>query len=254
LNRSFISEVITRQPLQENGYYTLTISVDPNMPIPLPGQFCMIKTPESIDPMLGRPFCVFDFEDGLMTFLIRIMGRGTALLSKLNVGDKVSVLGPLGNGFTEVKDSQLPISVIGGMGIASLYMYIKRHGSSAVFYGAKTAGELLFLGDIKKYCDNIFISTDDGSSGDRGVILDSLHRYLLTTKNQKLIYSCGPHGMYKAMAERFKGMGLDIRVTLETNMACGIGGCLGCVVKLNTGFSRVCKEGPVFDLGSISFE
>ncbi|MBF0540554.1 MAG: dihydroorotate dehydrogenase electron transfer subunit [Nitrospirae bacterium] len=254
MNRSFISVVITNQPLAVSGYFTLTVSVDSNMPIPMPGQFCMIKIPYSLDPILGRPLCVFDFEQGLMTFLVRIMGRGTALLSKLTAGDKVSILGPLGNGFPIVKNSQLPIIVVGGMGIASLYMFIKKYGASALFYGAKTASELIFLDDIKKNCDNLFISTDDGSAGVKGGILDSLERYIAAINSNRLIYCCGPHGMYKAMAERFDRTGLDITVSLEERMACGIGGCLGCVTKTNSNtYSRVCKEGPVFKLNSISF-
>lgn len=217
------------------------------MPVPIPGQFCMIKIDDTIDPLLGRPLCIVDFEDGRITFLIRIMGRGTELLSKLISGDTVSVLGPIGNGFPPFQKSLPPIVVVGGMGIAAMYMFIKKYGTPALYYGAKSANMLLLLEDVRKYCDTIYISTDDGTAGEKGSILDTLAQNI----DNRLIYACGPEAMYKAMAERFGKKGLDIKISLEERMACGIGSCLGCVVKTGEHYQRVCKEGPVFDLKDI---
>lgn len=253
-HRYFISKVIKNQPIGQR-YFTLTINALTDMPVPIPGQFCMIKVSDtiqkgsitSLDTFLGRPLCIFDFRDGMITFLIRITGHGTQILSKLTVGEEVSILGPLGNGFPLVKDSQLPIIVVGGMGIASVYMFINKYGASALFYGAKTASELLFLDHIKDRCNKIFVATDDGTAGETGSIVDTLERNI----DNRLIYCCGPNGMYNAMAERFKGRGLDIKISLEERMACGIGACLGCVVKSTDGYICICKEGPVVDLYNI---
>ncbi len=219
--------------------------------IPAPGQFYMLHSNNTYDPLLKRPFSIFGCKDNTLSFLYRIRGKGTYCLSKLRAGDIIEVIGPLGNSYPE-PDGEF-IALAGGVGIASLLPLLeKRKNMGYLFYGARSKDELVILNEVEALAKEVFVATDDGSGGKKGLITELLKSFLNNLEsgisNFKLpIYACGPKPMLKELSEIVRESGIKCYVSLEEHMACGIGACLGCVVKTASGYRRVCKEGPVFD-------
>jgi dihydroorotate dehydrogenase electron transfer subunit len=225
------------------------------------GQFYMLQTGSTYDPLLKRPFSVFEEKGGCLSFLYRVRGKGTSCLSSLSKGNIIQAIGPLGNGYP-LPDGDF-IAVVGGVGMASLFPLLKRFKKKAyVFYGARTKDELMFTDKIKAFSKKLFIATDDGSSGKKGLITDNLYDFLNVsriTHHALRIYACGPFAMLKKTATIALQYNMKCFVSLEEHMACGIGACLGCVAKVNDikyndwHYERVCKEGPVFDAENIQW-
>ncbi|MDI6743852.1 MAG: dihydroorotate dehydrogenase electron transfer subunit [Thermodesulfovibrionales bacterium] len=235
--------------------YRLVLSPDDIPQRSLPGQFYMIGTDSSYDPLLKRPFSIFretsSAEGGELQFLYRIKGKGTKLLKEMRKGETVNVLGPLGNGYPMPDKNLTPVLIAGGIGIASLFpLAEKLSGNIHFLYGARTKNELLMLNELKGLVKKeLIISTDDGSEGEKGTVVDVLNRFLtlnpqLSTLN--LLYSCGPSPMLEAVSKFAAEKGIKCYISMEESMACGVGACLGCTVKTKKGYKRVCKEGPVF--------
>lgn len=209
----------------------------------------MLQPSDSFDPLLKRPFCIFGSESGLLTFLYRIRGKGTLALSQLKEGAVISLIGPLGIGYPRPEGDF--IAVAGGVGIASLFPLLAAPpGRARLFYGARSAEELVFADEAAKIVRGVTLATDDGSRGERGLITEHLRRYFESGSGGPL-YACGPTPMLKAVAQIAVEQGVTCHVSLEEHMACGIGACLGCMVKTVSGRKRVCKEGPVFDAREI---
>lgn len=226
--------------------------------IPAPGQFYMLHSNSTYDPLLKRPFSIFKHEDNSLKFLYRIRGKGTICLSNLRDGDIIEVIGPLGNSYPEPEGDF--IAIAGGVGIASLLPLLdKRKNTGYLFYGARSKDELVMLSEAGALSKEVFVATDDGSEGRKGVITELLKSFLNNLKSEisnfKLpIYACGPKPMLKELSEIAHASGMKCYVSLEEHMACGVGACLGCVVKTVSGYRRVCKEGPVFDIKDIVWE
>jgi dihydroorotate dehydrogenase electron transfer subunit len=227
--------------------------------VPQPGQFYMLQAGNTYDPLLKRPFSIFRYNDNIIQFLYRVRGKGTHLLSFLKRGDIINIIGPLGKPFPEPEDDF--IALAGGIGIASIMPLLERFKKKAyLFYGAKKKDELIMLEGAKAFSKELFISTDDGSEGYKGIITDFLKNSIVFKNYSLPIYACGPNIMLKELAQIVP----DIQtcyVSLEEYMACGVGACLGCVVKIKDPISeqgwtykRVCKEGPVFDIKEILWE
>jgi len=217
---------------------------------PVPGQFYLLRASETLDPLLRRPFSILMWDDTHLEFLIRLKGRGTHLLRNMRVGDRIDVLGPLGNGYPDPLKDETPILVAGGVGIASVFPLL--HAGTRLFYGAMNSAELYLLDDIKKLTGNIFICTDDGSKGFKGNAVERLIESLDDLAVAKpTIYACGPEGMIAALLKFLSERGIPGYISFEERMACGIGACLGCVIKTVQGYKRVCKEGPVFNVREI---
>jgi dihydroorotate dehydrogenase electron transfer subunit len=175
-------------------------------------------------------------------------------LSRRKPGDILDIIGPLGNGFSLKKGRA--IIVAGGVGVAPLVFLAEKLISlraksselrAEVLIGAKTKNHILCEKEFKDLGLNVTIATDDGSRGFKGRVTEALD-YLLRAKSRELptIYACGPAPMLKAVSAIAKKHKIPAQLSLEAHMACGIGACLGCVVKTTQGFKRVCKEGPVF--------
>mgnify|MGYP000613187276 CR=1 FL=1 len=223
--------------------------------IPAPGQFYMLHSNSTYDPLLKRPFSIFKHEDNSLKFLYRVRGKGTICLSNLRDGDIIEVIGPLGNSYPEPEGDF--IAIAGGVGIASLLPLLdKRKNMGYLFYGARSKDELVMLSEAGALSKEVFVATDDGSEGRKGVITELLIDFFnskLQTLNSKLIYACGPKPMLKELSEIARAREMKCYVSLEEHMACGVGACLGCVVKTVSGYRRVCKEGPVFASEEISW-
>ncbi|NLM45845.1 MAG: dihydroorotate dehydrogenase electron transfer subunit [Firmicutes bacterium] len=214
----------------------------------LPGQFVQVGVAPALDPYLLRPFSVHDCSPDTLTLLYRIAGRGTLLLSRRQPGEMLTVTGPLGRGFPAGKADRAVV-VAGGMGAAPLlYLlrFLRAAGKDvAFFYGARTAAGLVLQDSYRSLADEYTAATEDGSAGKKGLVTQFVHPALSGKKAD--LYACGPLPMLRAVAALAKEAGADCYLSLEARMACGVGACLGCVIRgADGGWRRVCTDGPVF--------
>jgi len=227
------------------------------MPIPQPGQFFMVEVNKGTDPLLKRAFSLFRKTEEGMQILYRVRGRGTGILRDMKQGAVLDMLGPLGNFYPLPPEDKTPLIIAGGIGIASVFSLVEQlAGRAIVCYGARTKEDLLMLKEVKQLAKDVIVSTDDGSAGAKGTVADSLLLFLSNPQSpipQYCIYACGPYPLLKALSKTVRELRIRTYVSLEEHMACGIGACLGCVVKTHDGFKRVCKEGPVMNAMEIAW-
>ena len=228
-----------------------------------PGQFVMVKPQPGLDPLLRRPFSIFErLEDKSgapigISLLNKRVGAGTKLLFAAKPGDRISVLGPLGRPFVPVDPPAEAWMVAGGVGLApfaTLDAALKRRNTRRrLFYGARSKADLYYADHFARDGAELHLSTEDGSQGDRGRITEPLTRALESAARGTAItiYACGPTPMMRAVAALGEAHGHPVFVSLEPTMGCGMGGCYSCVVPVTRGshktFVRACIEGPVFD-------
>ena len=237
----------------------------------VPGQFVMLRREGGDVPFLGRPFSIHSLYNSngetVMEILYRVSGMGTALISRLKADYKVTILGPLGQGFDVPKERKKIFLVAGGMGIAPL-LYLAEYclrelrddpGETVLYFGAQSSHYLYGLDRLKRLCSSVKLSTDDGTVGYHGPVTDLFTDDAVSFEgDDSAIFACGPYGMMKEMARIAGKLSIPCQVSVEEKMACGIGACLGCAVRAggeNTSqrFMRVCKEGPVFDTREIDW-
>ncbi len=211
-----------------------------------PGQFLMLSLSRhgSSDPLLNRPFSIFDAQnDSTYRILYRVVGRGTKALSELSRGDEFKALMPLGRAVGYLGEKVCFIA--GGIGLGGVFWLAKEtflSGSDVfVLFGGRTADDLAARVFLEELGIASIYTTEDGSLGKEGLVIDALEEFL-----DWVWFACGPKGMLKAVREIALNNGVDCYLSLDTRMACGVGGCFGCVVKTPQGYKRVCKEGPVF--------
>jgi dihydroorotate dehydrogenase electron transfer subunit len=228
-----------------------------------PGQFVMLKPARGLDPLLRRPFSVFEIlRDAAgapagISILGKIVGAGTALLYALDAGERLSCLGPLGRPFTEAAPDRPVWLVAGGVGLAPFATMaeacLARGLAPTLFYGARRAGDLHYADWFAARGVDVRIATEDGSAGARGYVTTPLGEALalVAAGASPSIYVCGPTPMMRAVAELAARHGHDVEVSLEQTMGCGMGGCYSCVVPLTQPgrgphFVRSCLAGPTF--------
>jgi len=251
LSRSFQAHITENRFILPDTIL-LKLRPDESSMHPEPGQFYMLQAGHSLDPLLKRPFCFFDNEEEELYFLIRVKGKGTKVLSSMGIDETISVVGPLGRAYP--LSAKKPLVVIGGIGVASLYPVVKKlSGKARVIYGARNHSELIFADRIGLYAESLLLFTDDGSVGEKGLVTSGLEREL-GKDNDVEVFSCGPDVMLKKVSDICLDRGIECFISLEKNMACGIGSCLGCTVKTLDGYKRVCAEGPVFSAKDIVWE
>lgn len=237
----------------------------------IPGQFVEIKCPGEHGPLLRRPFGVHRILNNGIEILYETVGKGTQILSKKNKGDDLDMIGPLGSGFnlprSQVADPRPKILIAGGMGVAPLLALAEKIGAkrkgSYIIIGARSAGGILCEKQFKDLGCFVMVSTEDGSRGHKGYATDILKHLLKIINCQSSgIYACGPHPMLKAAANIARLVNIPCQVSMEERMACGVGVCLGCPVRVKTQYSirntqyeykMVCKDGPVFDAKEIAW-
>lgn len=214
------------------------------------GQFVNVRVDGCDKAYLRRPISIHDvdYQNNTIDLLIQEKHEGTKTLCALPVGAKVNVVLPLGNGFTMTEKDDNVLLIGGGIGIAPLYYFGKdvarRVHTISYLLGGRTQSDLMLL-DRFKSVGEVFITTNDGSMGEKGFVTD--HSLWNTMKINK-IYACGPMPMMKAVAKMAREKGIWCEVSLENQMACGIGACLCCVENTKEGNLCVCKEGPVFNI------
>jgi len=270
-------------PLQTNGTVTENRSIKPSCfalgiycpPIAdriRPGQFVMLKVSDDNSPLLRRPFSVYKSypgghpekrKRGHLFIFYKEVGRGTRKMTSLKKGQKVDLIGPLGNGFSlpPLPSSGSTILIGGGMGIVSLYPLVEAFEARRlfVFIGGKAEHDVLCVEDFGKFSSNIFIATEDGSLGFQGTVVDLFlsQKKRFKGKGKCYLFACGPLSMLKAIAEVVDIRKFVSQASLEARMGCGFGACWGCVVKTSnpkTPYQRVCEDGPVFRLQDIVWE
>jgi dihydroorotate dehydrogenase electron transfer subunit len=235
-----------------------------------PGQFVMLSIPPTHDPLLPRPFAVFNVEGQSVEILYRTVGKGTGLLSGMRTGDILRVLGPLGNGFSLPGPSVTSIVVAGGIGIASVHFLLvallkRQKVPTTLLYGARSHQEIVPLESLGKEGLLIRIATEDGRQGIKGTVIDLLSTALPRTENPATAamesFVCGPMAMLKAVAGRMKDLGMRTQFSMESRMACGYGVCQGCVIPFKGAdhpqqvkYRKVCTEGPVFAAEDVFWE
>jgi dihydroorotate dehydrogenase electron transfer subunit len=239
-------KIISNKNIVSN-YFELTISAANTAQKCSPGQFFMISVPEVF---LSRPLSIHNIKGNNISFLYKVIGKGTNLLSAIKTGD-IRALGPLGKGYPIYK-KDFPILVAGGSGIASLFFLAKSFNKKGIlFYGAKSKKDLVSLDAFKKLGWKIYVSTEDGSYGNKGFITDTLINNLKNIDEKKIVYICGPQAMLKKIVSFCNGEKLKAFVSYEEHMACGLGICQGCALKIKSGMKTVCKDGPVFAIEEI---
>ena len=247
------------------GYYRMRILVPGFGASARPGQFVMFRVQMSLPPLLRRPFGIFRVgflppdcegqpEKEFLEILYKVVGRGTNIMRELKPGDRVEVLGPLGRGFDLGSPGEEKILVGGGIGLVPLYMLageLVPTSSVRLLMGGRTREDILAVTEFERLGVETYVSTDDGSLGEEGVVTQVLMRKL-DKYPKATVYACGPMPMIEAVYRICSSRGVPLQVSLEALMACGVGACLGCVVKgaghsdENPRYLCTCKEGPVF--------
>lgn len=239
------------------GYFLMGIRCPSMAKKAKPGQFLTIRCGNATTPLLRRPFGFHRISAAGFEILYEIIGKGTRYLAGLKPGDKVDILGPLGNGFPIRKGDKNFIIIAGGIGVAplaSLAESLARINKAETYaiIGARSEKDLLCEGRFKNIGIKTMIATDDGSCGKRCFATDMLKNFLEIKKGfRPTIFACGPEPMLKATAHIAKKRGLECYASLEENIACGVGACLGCAIRTKSGYKLVCKDGPVFDIKEI---
>lgn len=233
-----------------------------------PGQFVHLRVQaeaRSFDPLLRRPISLADFdaEQGCFDLIYQVVGRGTEILSRRLPGEVLDILGPIGRSFP-LPGSQYPIValVAGGLGVPPLYPLAKeliaKKAKIVLFLGARSEPQLLMLDEFAALGVECRVFTDDGSAGRQGRVTEGLLDELRALQTDYL-YACGPMPMLRSLHPLIAPAHLrGAWFSLETHMACGVGACLGCTVKLKEGegtrLALLCQEGPVFAAEEVSFD
>lgn len=255
------AEVVSQE--RSGAGWTLRLDAGSAWPVSEPGQFVMLApgpvgAAPRTDPLLPRPMAIFRSSGSWLEVLYKVVGRGTALLAAARVGDRIALVGPLGGGFPLPAPGERAILVGGGTGIASLHDLAaeaqRRGGRVSVLLGARLADELLARADFERLGVDLRLATEDGSAGHEGLVTALLDEALQETGSAR-VYACGPTPMMRAAASRAAAAGRPCHVSLENRMACGYGVCLGCAVpRAAGGFDLVCRDGPVFEAGTLAWD
>ena len=255
--KKYILDLKVKQVEQIHQRYVLIkLTHEKTLPEMLPGQFVEVRVDGSPSTFLRRPISInfVDRENNELWLLVATVGDGTKQLAKLQFGDVLNCVLPLGNGFTPAKQGEKVLLVGGGVGVAPLlYMgaQMKQGGIEPTFLlGARTANDLLMLPIFNKY-GRVYVTTEDGSMGEKGFVTN---HSLLEQEHFDRISTCGPTPMMKAVARYARQNNVDCEVSLENLMACGLGACLCCVEKTTEGNLCVCKDGPVFNIKKLLWQ
>jgi dihydroorotate dehydrogenase electron transfer subunit len=264
------AEVIANTPLS-NDYNVLALAAPAIAATVAPGQFVMLKASSGFDPLLRRPFSVFEvLRDASgaasgFSILNKRIGVSTNLLFNARVGQRVACLGPLGRPFTIVDAPVEAWMVAGGVGLAPFAALaealVERRVRTTLYYGARSAGELFHLELFRRLGTTLVLTTEDGSAGERGRVVAPLDRALgeRTADRPVMIYACGPEGMLAATAAVAARHRRPCQVSVERIMGCGMGGCYSCVVPMrdehgNRHHVRSCIAGPVLAADQIVWD
>jgi dihydroorotate dehydrogenase electron transfer subunit len=245
----------------------------------VPGQFVMLRLADCNDPLLGRPLALYDVAPDaagrphFLDIVYLTVGKMTRLLPELKAGSRLEVWGPLGNGFPPTATEHL-VMVAGGIGqtpflsLAREYLGLHAYGDPprhvpharkvTLCYGAKNREYIACVEDFRQVGVAVQVSTNDGSMGHNGLVTELIRPVVERSAWPCRIVCCGPEAMMEATKEIARQLALPCQVSLESPMACGIGACFSCVMKLRDAsggwdYRRTCVEGPVFEAEDVEF-
>jgi dihydroorotate dehydrogenase electron transfer subunit len=243
-----------------------------------PGQFVMLRLPQTTDPLLGRPFALYDTVLDVsgkaigLDVVYLVVGKMTGRLPEVEAGKSLEVWGPLGRPFLDVGTPERVTFVAGGIGQTPFLAYArellgtrgfggeavrKRTGKVALYYGVRTASLAAGIDDFRSAGIEVHMASDDGSIGTKGFVTQLLASHAKTEPVGVLV-GCGPEPMLHALAKMAKEWGVPCQVSLETPMACGAGICFSCVTKVTTAdgwdYKRVCIDGPAFEAAKLVWD
>ena len=243
------SQIISNVPIAPD-VYMMTVQVPEMAENVRAGQFAMLYIDKG-ELILPRPisFCDVNLSRGTVQFVYKVVGAGTDALSKLHAWNNISVLGPLGNGYhtkgrNDERFSKVAL-VGGGIGIPPLHLLAKSlvtNGTYADIYLGFSASPIL-VERFRHLASRLHVTTENGSYGHSGNIIDLLSTYDMEYDE---IFACGPRAMLMTLVEFGRKKGIPCQVSLEERMACGLGACVGCSIRVKDTYVRVCTEGPVF--------
>lgn len=226
-------------------------------PLPLlkPGQFVNIEIKGTSEIFLRRPFSVFevDYSQNIVSLIVKILGKGSKKLTEIKKGESLSLIFPLGKGFTYPKEGERVLLIGGGSGVAPMLFLAKESGLNrsnvSLLLGARTNEDHINVDNYLQYA-NLYLTTDDGSLGEKGFVTQH-SVFKNNINNFDKIYACGPDAMMKAVAKEARKANVFCEVSLENLMACGFGVCLCCIEPTIKGNLCVCTEGPVFNINDL---
>jgi dihydroorotate dehydrogenase electron transfer subunit len=237
----------------DNNIFLLQVHCPEIASVIQPGQFLNVRVSDGFFPLLRRPFSVCDIEGKSVFIMFNILGEGTKLLAKKHIGETIDILGPLGSGFRLNGDYEFAIIVAGGLGAAPFPYLVRKicaKKSIKCFVGGRSSHDVIQYG-----MKNILTSTDDGSLGFKGNVVELLQKELSKADYSKVkIFACGPNIMLHTLKEFTIKNNIECEASTECAMACGFGICQGCpieAVNKSDKYYLVCKDGPVFNVRDI---
>lgn len=251
IKKDYVEQIISNEQIAANIWLLKLSCDDYVLKLFRPGQFAHIKVPHMDESLLRRPLSItgVDAEKNEVHIAYNPVGKGTRKLTELKSGEMLDVLMPLGNGY-KIKPNMKKIWLIGGgVGIAPLKSVFSKFTDReyTAFLGYRSKEYVYFEEEFKKNA-RTYISTDDGTYGEKGFCTDLMKEVLLN-ETPDVILSCGPLPFFKAL-KRVSGSA-HVQVSMEQHMGCGTGGCATCTCKIGGEYKRVCVEGPVFDMGEV---
>ena len=244
---------VTKASSPAAGFYDFTIHCPEMARQAVPGQFLHILCGEKT---LRRPISICEIDAESLRIVFEVRGEGTAILAQVRAGDTLDILGPCGNGFPKAAGKRALV-IGGGIGTPPLLAAAKEAASADAILGFRNAGAVILADDFRAACAQTFVTTDDGSHGEKGFVTDVLAR-LAETERYDVIYACGPMVMLRKIARIAAGKQIECYVSLEERMGCGVGACLVCACAIQraageTSYLHVCKDGPVFPAKEVVF-
>jgi len=272
-----------------DSYFRLVLHAPRIAPLIQPGQFAHVRILPLKDALLRRPFSIFQVAGDTFSIFYKTVGKGTDVLSRMHAGEEVSIIAPLGHGFTVPQaGGEIPLLIAGGYGMAAMYLLAQRSPQKGiVFVGGRRRTDILCEKEFAALGWEVRATTEDGSHGEKGLVTQpllaelrssrgdeaqtekaesgkrkvefsqSLHTSAATRRMVK-IYACGPTPMLKAVGKIAEDFNLPAELSMDEHMCCGVGTCLTCVIPVKAGdsweYQRTCTEGPVFDSRQIVWE
>ena len=243
-----------------DSYFRLVLRAPQIARLIQPGQFAHVRVLPMKDALLRRPFSVFQVSGDTFSILYKTVGKGTDALARLVAGEELSVIAPLGHGFTVPKrGGEIPLLVAGGYGMAAMYLLAQRSPQKGiVFVGGRKRIDILCEKEFAALGWDVRVTTEDGSHGEKGLVTKPLQAELKRQTKGRKLFACGPTGMLKAVGKIAGEFDVPAELSMDEHMCCGVGVCLTCVIPVKTGasweYQRTCTEGPVFGSQQVQWE
>jgi len=243
-----------------DSYFRLVLRAPRIAPLIQPGQFAHIRVLPMKDSLLRRPFSIFQVSGDTFSILYKTVGKGTEVLARMQAGEELSVIAPLGHGFTVPKrGGETPLLVAGGYGMAAMYLLAQRSPQKGIaFVGGRRRVDILCEKEFHALGWDVRVTTEDGSHGEKGLVTKPLQAELKRSTARRKLFACGPTGMLKVVGQIAGEFKVPAELSMDEHMCCGVGVCLTFVIPVKTGerweYQRTCTEGPVFDSQNILWE